>query len=640
MWLQRAVVADIVAKVREGSFTEADLRLHAAEDQSFAPKFALVEEALRTWVDPAEREAFEELARAFEAEPYSQATASLIEAYISRWEHVPTASAHVIEARGCLSRSKARRDYEALDGALQALNTGFDDSHSAEAASLLAKVDSYIAKYEGMPHAEAHCKALRARADMLRAAVHELVKSRWDVLFDDKGCLVDFEGMKELLNTFQGLGGLDRAADTHIWNWALEQHDVEAGVEQYMRHYRGFGRHSAQAAELKNAVIEWERVDATNIYDVLEFIEYNPEHIFLAKAAKVVDELKYKEMASLRKAPALFDNATFCTLYNKKVFTKEELMEGAGVDEVTFERIINDKALRRRLPQPPTRSSRYAAAAGEPGILDVIFFGIAASGKTCVLSGILANDAITIDEANWSGEYAALLRRYAREGIAISGTPTDFTAVVKASAHRPDGTVFDFNLVEMAGEAFTGKIVKSSTSEGNLENVFARMDSAAAKILTGLNDKLIFLLIDPNASYVDKQVQAEAFNRLRSLMFDVKENATVMSRVRGINFIVTKADTLPGDRHAAAADQIRALMNSGSRMTFTENCRRFGINQDADGAPKIFTFSLGRFTVGNIYDYNPADSDTLLDVIGKYCPAKTKGSGAERFRNPLRDFLS
>ncbi|MDE6565092.1 MAG: hypothetical protein K2L92_09735 [Muribaculaceae bacterium] len=635
LWLKRAYVGDIVEKLRLQVFTLDDLRDFALANPAFSEKLALVETSVKNLENPAELEEYNAVKKVLADTIDVLSEEKMITSYISRWKSLPSAEERVAEVKSVLDRLSENRRYEAVKtSAVAFLRTEKGDIHS-----IVADLDAFISDYAQADYAIADVERCRSMKASVTALADSIVAKRWNELFDDKGILKNSAEAVDFLKTVDDSGVYAERTDDAVWQWALAQEDIVAAVEEYEKIYGGNGRHSADAAEVYNARSEWNRIDSTNIYDLLEFLDYYPNHIFTGQAVSKLAELKASELESMRRSPALYDNQTFCALYRNQICTKEELCSACGADDALFERIMADSKIRATLPSPPGSKSRYSCGKGESGLTDVIFFGVAASGKTSVLSGLLSHDSVTVDEANYSGEYASVLKRYARAGVAISGTPDDFVAVVKATVTAPGGRRRSFNLVEMAGEAFLKKIVAAEGRNGRKTNNFELMENSASALLTGNNEKLIFLLVDPVGDRFGRQDQIEAFNRLRSLMFDVEANSDVMKRVKGLHFIVTKADTLGADRLEKARDIVREILNPATRDELVRQCRNYGINrsddQALDGRPRVFCFSLGRFNVGNIYDYDPKDSGELLSVIGDYADRAVDAG----FMSRLRDFL-
>ncbi len=637
LWLKNATVPEIVRKITEGVFTLEQLRAYARKNAAFAIKFDLIETSATAVEDPDEQDAYRHAVEAYTDAPGEEATVRVLEAYIARWNSLPSAAGHITEIRGCLSRIKENAAFAAVEKAMEA----YEASDGKVWRPVHEEIESYLTSYADAGYAAGHVSAVRRHKATLGNRIAAVAESEWQKLFDANGRLNNLDDIDGFLKTFKGTGTYSAKADEAIWEWALTADDVVNGVRCYENFYRGCGHHSAEAPEARNAESEWLMIDSDNIYDLLEFTEFYPDHIFHRKAEDRIRTLKDKELAELHRAPALYDNQTFCALYEKGVCTKEELCEASGADDAMFERILNDSRIRSVLPAPPGPDCRYAGGTGEAGLTDIILFGIAASGKTSVMTGLLSSENVAVDEVNYSGEYASLLKSYSRSGIAISGTPDDFVAVVKGTIRSGAARDNSFNFVEMAGEAFTNKIVTAVGSDGHVITEFRRMGNSASEILSNDNEKLIFLLIDPTCDEAGRQEQIKSFNRLRSLMFDVEANREVMRRVKGLHFIVTKADTLGENREDKAVGIVHSILNKATRDALIEQCAECGINASPDasanGLPRIFCFSLGRFNVGNIYTYDPADSEGLLSVICNY----TSGERARKtiFR-PRRNFFN
>ncbi len=643
LWLNRAPADAILEKLRQQTFSVEDLRAYASVQPQFAAKLAYVENLLNNMPDPAENADFESAVAASDKAPFAEETGRLLEAYLAKWGSLPSATPHVTEVQGAMSRFNEYKQYERLRSRVESAIMDYDTRQIPPAGELIGALGSFVTAWKEVAFASQHVAECQEMKERLSGMVAGNAERAWKAILDSDGRLASIEAAKEFLARYGDIGDYRTTVDNKIWEWALGQADVEAGVRVYDDFYRGIGRHSHKVNSVRRASAEWSSVDGSDIYSVLEFIGRNPEHIFAAQAARVVEKLKGVELERLRRSPLKYDNLTFCTLYDKKVCTKEELCEASGADEETFQRILDDERIRKDLPPSPNENSRYASGVGEKGLTDVVFFGIASSGKTCVLSGLLSHDDIDIDEANWSGEYASLLKKYGKAGIAISGTPENFVAMIKATARRPEGVKHHFNLVEMAGETFVNKIVNAMGRDGKLVTSFADMGTQAPEILNNGNRKLFFILIDPTSEGREQALQAEAVNRLKSLMFGKVDgrnpNEAIMRRVEGLHFIVTKADTLAGGP-SQAREVVHGILNRGARESLVESCREYGINasdeSELDGRPRIFPFSLGRFNVGNIYTYNPADSDVLLNVICDYTAYERKGS----FLRKLRQFMT
>ncbi|MDE6134794.1 MAG: hypothetical protein K2F79_04395, partial [Muribaculaceae bacterium] len=425
----------------------------------------------------------------------------------------------------------------------------------------------------------------------------------------------------------------------------------EAGIRVYENYTAGSGRHAGDLAEMATASQEWHTLlsappapryaASTKACGIIDFLQSNPRHMFAKKAMSMLKDLGPAVCAEIAENPIVYYPNLFDKLYDSGLFNRQDLLKAANANDYLLGRITDRQAIQRRLDALNLDGimSDMLHGYGEKGITDILFFGISSSGKTCILSGLLNNDGLSFDTVNFSCKYAQALKSYAEEGFAPPATRDVAVAVIKASTSRK-GLKYHFNLVDMAGEAFVHKIADNIDAKTD----FRDMGQGAPEVLNNGNDKVFFIVVDPAASPDDQTLQRNVLRRLIGLFFgsvnNQVTNRTIMERVRGIHFIVSKADTLPEPRLENARAIVRRLLNNQDCSELVENCRNFGINVSKDpaldGKPRIFCFSLGQFTVGNIYDYRPVDSETILQTICDYA----SGTGRETFLYKIRAVLT
>ncbi len=216
-------------------------------------------------------------------------------------------------------------------------------------------------------------------------------------------------------------------------------------------------------------------------------------------------------------------------------------------------------------------------------------------------------------------------------------TQTRFVAVISCEIYKKDKKrelKVPFNLVDMAGEDFQNQIVQIDDLE-NATVSFASMGDGAPEILANSHDKVFFVLVDPTATGQREMIQKDAIRTLISL-FENPTNRQIMSRVRGLHFIVTKADTLLDNRQKSACRAVHKILNEATRTKLRNFCRDLGINssteQDLDGRPRVFCFSLGKFHPGNIYSGSQRDSETIINVISDYVVAERQETVGRKVR--------
>ena len=110
--------------------------------------------------------------------------------------------------------------------------------------------------------------------------------------------------------------------------------------------------------------------------------------------------------------------------------------------------------------------------------------------------------------------------------------------------------------------------------------------------------------------------QKTVINQFASL-FSLAENQDIMSHVDAIHFIVTKADML-GERKERLEKAREILLNQYSApvqklINYCQQSKR--INYSTNYRPHVFTFSLGRFYLGDIFDFDKTETLEIVDTI-------------------------
>ena len=100
-------------------------------------------------------------------------------------------------------------------------------------------------------------------------------------------------------------------------------------------------------------------------------------------------------------------------------------------------------------------------------------------------------------------------------------------------------------------------------------------------------------------------------------LLENEKNADIMKKVDSIHIIMTKSDTL-GDaveREEKALQIFNSKYKSNILEPLLDLCKEYNINSHTGFRPKLYTFSLGTFYVGGLYEYEQADSNKLVIAI-------------------------
>lgn len=256
---------------------------------------------------------------------------------------------------------------------------------------------------------------------------------------------------------------------------------------------------------------------------------------------------------------------------------------------------------------------------------DVYLFGVPGCGKTCVLAGL--TKVLNYNTLVGGGSYSGALRQYVDNGITPPPTRLNYLTTINAD-FKGEKRDRNINVVEMAGEEFVSKIAYNPKNEFQIKDI----GTGASELLSNDNPKIFFMVIDPAANErnitIDKKIdenrytsislpihQSDCFERLFDI-FLLPENENIMKKVKAVYFIFSKIDKL-GNEEEKVNDVIKSQMSNqykNVKQKYFKLLRRYS---NIDQSHKIIKFSLGKFYVGNVFDYNEQDSSKILEVIDK-----------------------
>lgn len=642
--IKRKSADEIAEFIQNKRFSRQDLEELAKTDAAFAEVLRHACELLEQLPDPDEIAAFGELKAAITNDIDNPETETKLNTYLASWSQRASAAANVAEAQGFAQRITARKAFRELATRMEGARQAY-----ASSGRLTTGLGQAVRNFVQMHSATPYCSPDIQQAGMwmqeLKGMYAKEISNRWAHLFGADGQLVSLEALDNFLRTMPVDSNMRTKADESAWAWVHRQPDLLDAANRYDTLFRSQGLHAGEVQRIRDGASQWQLYSQLDIFSIINFLEANPDHPFAEVAGERIRELKAEALAGLRENPAPVSVVDFRNMLNCRYFTKEELLEASGMDEEMLQsNVHNYENQLASLPPLPNSESTYGSGIGESGLTDVVFFGIQSSGKTCVLSGLLRHDNLWFDERRYSGDYGATLRAYAQKGFAVSGTPRNFVATIKAEVSNMDPRyIYKFNLFEMAGEDFRSGIAHGMDQYGRPALSFEDMGANAAEILRTGNDKVFFLLVDPTTDYLQRTQQEAALNALLSLMFGdgngYNPNEDIMRRVQGLHFIITKSDTLRGngDVRELARSKVHEILNAATRKKIVDGCIQYGINAsknpELNGHPRVFPFSLGRFTIGNMFRYDPAGASTILRVICDYCAPERKGGAGHKFRS-------
>ena len=516
----------------------------------------------------------------------------------------------------------AQMDWNALQASL-----------SEVSVSTLLKLETYIRKYEGTRPDGNHVDEAIAKRNEIKDALQREALAKEE----DEWNTVDPFSMTSLighLNKYPMSAHRDEI-DDKVWNI------IDKESEQQLQDYKVLfpkGKYIEKAKAMLEALDDWMRArNSGDIFVVYYYLKNNPESPYRDNACCFLKDLKHQEICRMRREPNRYDVSWLLYLVQLGIFTVDELISEGVMTENVWN-TLNSIDVKNDLPDIYEVMQESKVECSE-GFTDVYFFGMPSTGRTCILQGLLCATSLNVDLASSGGPYAGALRIYTDYGMLSPRTPDDFVTTLKTTiitdGHTP--IKHNVNFIEMSGSHFL-EMVKDYGEHSKEEN-----NSDIAHLLHNDNRKVFFLIIDPtinevrfNCEYDEYDEQTgEKIQRLKYAVlnqnifmqnivkiFQDPANSDIMKKVDSIHIIVTKADTFGErlQRREKALDYFNNHYAMNIVPPLTEVCRDYNINCNSNYRPKLFTFSLGKFYVGGLYEYDPIDSELLVNTITAIVP--------------------
>ena len=520
----------------------------------------------------------------------------------------------------------AQKDWDALQA-----------SFSEVSESTLHKLEAYIRKYEDTRPDGNHVDEAIAKRneikDALRRDALATEETEWKAV--DPFSMMSLIGH---LNKYPMSIHHDEI-DDKVWNI------IDKESEQQLQDYKVLfpkGKYIEKASAMLEVLDEWMIVrDSGDISFVFQYIRKRPESPYIDKAYCLLMDLKHQEICRMRHEPNRYDVSRLLYLVQLGIFTVDELIsEGVMTENVWH--TLNNIDVKNDLPDI-YEAMQDSKVECQDGCIDVYLWGLPSTGKTCILQGLLSSSSLLLDLTSSGGSYAEALRQYTDYGMASPRTLDDSVTTLKTTiitdGHTP--IKYNVNFVEMSGHHILDMV------EDNSEHSKEENNSDIANLLHNDNRKVFFLIIDPtinniklNREYDEYDEQTgEKIHRLKYVVFNQKifmqqivnifqdpANSDILRKVDSIHIIITKADTFGErlQRGEKALDYFNDHYGINVTQPLVDLCEKYHINCNSNFRPKLFTFSLGKFYVGGLYEYDPIDSELLINTITAFEPPYRK----------------
>lgn len=367
------------------------------------------------------------------------------------------------------------------------------------------------------------------------------------------------------------------------------------------------------------------------------------------------NSLRAEELENMRTYPTRFTKSYMERIVEAGVFTVDELIDAGVVTPKSWQKVQLNRDYLPVMSDFQKGNQEMVPTTGT----DVYFFGMPTCGKTSLLMGIAAANGLdyTLDMRTNGGPYAAALRQYAQAGITPGRTLGRFVTTISGEINdvKRNGKVknIPINIIEMSGEEFALRIAETK------EPSIANMGTGVTNMLRNDNQKVFFIIVDASkpmvkVSYLDheidedqeicKQVKFRYISQLDILdkfmvLIGLPENQEIMSRVSAIHFIVTKADSIDDDSDEDRDTKALNLINT-HYLSVVEQLKNYcrktkRINKKTDYTPMVFTYSLGQFYPGDVFDFDNTDTLKIIDALRTSILSPLRSSW-QRFRDTFR----
>lgn len=395
---------------------------------------------------------------------------------------------------------------------------------------------------------------------------------------------------------------------------------------------------------------EWNALKSDPHVNMVSVSKYINDHwggVFYNEAQRLKESLRPGELMRIKERMSSMTFEDYAEITRGGIFTKEELIAAGIITESSLER-LRKRTLKDYFVDLST--TNYDCP---EGATDVYFLGIPSTGKTCVLMGLLSSEYMNWNSVKFGGSYGCRLQELCDAGLPPTRTEGNFATLITGTITDQSGSVVHpVNLIDIAGESFANKIAKNPDSIVT----FADMGHGMPEMISNNNEKVFFLTIDPTSdlikynSKVKKEngsieyeqnivSQKQTFQKFLDILAD-PSNSEIMKKVRAIHIIVTKADSLCENRdrrNELAVSKMRQYAHSVNKLKKLCSSDEYDINLTTDNAPHVLNFSLGRFYMGGIFDYDCADSNMLLDTI---CSLTTGSRKKKNVFEKMRELLN
>ncbi|QDK77735.1 hypothetical protein EXU85_03640 [Spirosoma sp. KCTC 42546] len=347
---------------------------------------------------------------------------------------------------------------------------------------------------------------------------------------------------------------------------------------------------------LKGGQISEQGLRNHSIFSELELAELTDDHYYLIRAANSNERPELKRR--------------YTDEFIRQLINTNQISEVLLRDRSIFPQVRLDEIMLR--PVKPLEYWLADAPALLENRVDVFILGVAGSGKSSFLAGVLkaARDRGILDIQVIQDEsgnvvtkhgygYGNLLINSLERNLPIAATSYDFLTYVPVNFQDEKGEDRPLSFMEMSGELFQECYMKDKN----------QLSPKLQDYLFGENQKMITCVIDYSVHNSQRILDTQQWQHFDWFLKLLEINKT-LSRCVSISILITKWDFAGNLTDSESIDAAQKFVEK-EYLNLYKICER--LKQKYNLRFKVITFSLGTFDGRNAVTYKPKDSEKILD---------------------------
>ncbi len=378
---------------------------------------------------------------------------------------------------------------------------------------------------------------------------------------------------------------------------------------------------------------DWERAKKDEDIFIIDYYRDNlpNTHPMYPELCSLFDKLREKELAEMMAKPYMYSIDKIKRLLTANIITKQDLLDRGLITEGTWNALMQDQD--HQLPRfyDIWYNETYPL---HENSTDVYFLGWT-PGKTCLLMGLCGAEGRGIlcsGDRNGAGLFKEYLENRLVPpangcNIVLNAYLTDYQKninLIDIIGHQFIGTVFSKGHKILDDEKWIYLRNPNRKSLLLLIDCALKEDSVIWKYMETFRDEKGDILYRPRKAQLSL---TEIYMRYINL-FSKPENKEIMDKVDSIHFVVTQVDLI-GKTHEEQLRKARNLVQTHYRSlveAVKAYCRQTKrINASTGFDPCVFTYSLGKFYVGDVYEYNVNPSIEFINILGGIATGNKNG---------------